>query len=550
MSQEPNQKPQGFELWRRLLGAEKNFYIVTFTYACGISLLSLAIPISVQALVNTVTFAVLMQPLIIVSILLLALLVFSGFLRGLQDYAVEYFQRHFYARTTLEVSKRIMNAKEKSLREVYRGDLVNRYFDIMTIQKKMAKVLVEGISLVLQTIVGMLLLAFYHPYFLAFDIVLAVLLAMVWILYGKKALDTAIYESKAKYKVGAWLEQMAQLNKNFKSQSGKNAARKKTDEGIEHYLKMRQEHFKYLFRQIIFLLGIYALLSTLILGLGGFLVMQGQLTLGQLVAAEIVVAVILAGFAKSGDYLEAVYDMHASLDKIADFFTIGQESPEGTTALAPGNRDLSFQEVSVDRPEKFYTYTANFKKGKAYLLTEDFDSTQRVFLQLVHADIEADRGHIYLGEYDFSTVCPYTLRDEIYLIDNPGLMQGTVEENLAWGLENISKADINEALDQVGLTSLINSLPKGRQTMLWPDSSLLCFGETIRLEVARVLLKRPSWVVFSSLFHQVPIVFQEKLLKALKDRDIGIIVWSAGAGPVPESFDEEFTFALTTKKKV
>ncbi len=544
------QKPQGFNLWKKLLRPERNFYIVTFTYACGISLLSLAIPISVQALVNTVTFAVLMQPLIVVSILLLILLVFSGFLRGLQDYAVEYFQRHFYVRTTTEVANQLMNAKDISLRQVYRGDLVNRYFDIMTVQKKMAKLLVDGISLVLQTIVGMLLLAFYHPYFLAFDIVLAALLAMVWILYGKQALDTAIYESKAKYKVGAWLEQLANLNKNFKSETGKRAAAKKTQKGIEFYLEKRQEHFKFLFRQIIFLLGIYAFLSTLILGLGGFLVMQGQLTLGQLVAAEIVVAVILAGFAKSGDYLEAVYDMHASMDKIADFYTIEQESPVGTKNLTGDNRDLIFKEVSVQKGDKLFSYNAHFHHGKAYLLTEDFDATQRVFLNLIFADKEADRGHIMFGEHDFSNICPYILRDEIYLIDKAGVMEGTVEENLSWGLEGVSRADMNEVLDVVGLTEHIEGLPEGKDTRLYPGTSLFCYGELIRLEVARVLLKCPSWVVISSLFQQVPFHFQEVLLKALKERDIGVIVWSAGAGPRPQSFDEEMSFTLTNMKKV
>ncbi|MCR9206254.1 MAG: hypothetical protein NXH75_16860, partial [Halobacteriovoraceae bacterium] len=132
MAKIKREKPKGFNLWVAYLAPEKNFFFVSFIYACMISLLSLAIPISVQALVNTVTFAVLMQPLFVVSLLLLILLIFSGFLNGLQDYAIEYFQRHFYARSSLEVSQRLLNAKESSLKSFYRGDLVNRYFDIMT----------------------------------------------------------------------------------------------------------------------------------------------------------------------------------------------------------------------------------------------------------------------------------------------------------------------------------------------------------------------------------------------------------------------------------
>ncbi|MCF8060550.1 MAG: ABC transporter ATP-binding protein/permease [Bacteriovoracaceae bacterium] len=542
MANQKNSKPSGYELWRIMLKPEKNFYIVSFTYACAISLLSLAIPISVQVLVNTVTFAVLMQPLIIVSLLLLALLVFSGILRGLQDIAIEYFQRHFYARSTFEVAHQLLNAKESSLKGVYRGDLVNRYFDIMTVQKKGAKLMVGGFSLVLQTVVGMLLLAFYHPYFLAFDIVLIFLLTLVWILYGKQALESAIYESKAKYKVAAWLDQMANFNKMFKTKKGREAAKSQTDKYVNQYLIKRGNHFNYLFKQIIFLLAIYALLSAMILGLGGFLVMEGQLTLGQLVAAEIVVAVILSGFAKSGDYLESVYDLHAALDKIADFMTIEEEVDKGLTELTPGNRDLIFDNVSFSRSPKTYFFNASFEMGKAYLLREDADATQRIFLGLIHDDLNPERGHIFLGQYDLEGVSPYLLREEIYVVDEPGLIEGTLEENLTWGLENISESNVNEVLDCVGLTELVRTFEHGRDTLLWPTSSLLCWGEVIRLEMAKVLLKNPTWVVISSIFQQLPSELQTTLLREFKKRKIGVIVWSAGFDKTPEGFDKELFF--------
>ena len=535
-------KPKGIDLWRLLLKPEKNFFIVSFTYACAISLLSLGIPISVQALVNTVTFAVLKQPLIVVSVLLLALLVFSGALRGLQDIAIEYFQRHFYARSTFEVAHHLLNAKESGLKTVYRADLVNRYFDIMTVQKGAAKLMVGGFSLILQTVVGMLLLAFYHPYFLAFDIVLVLLLSLVWILYGKGALDSAIYESKAKYKVGSWLEQLANFNKMFKSKKGREAAEEQTEKFVVNYLEKRKFHFYLFFKQILFLLGIYAFLSALILGLGGFLVMEGQLTLGQLVAAEIVVAVILSGFAKSGDYLESFYDLHAALDKIADFIVIEKETLSGVTELSSGNRDLVFENVTYSRSQKKYTFDASFEMGKAYLLREDSDSTQRVFLGLVHNDFKPERGHIFLGPNDLEGISSDVLRDEVYVIDEAMLIEGTLEENLIWGLENISEAQLNEVLDSVDLSELVQTFEHGKDTLLWPNSSLLCWGEVIRLEMARALLRKPTWVVISSLFQQMPLKLQNAVIKEFKTRGIGVIIWSAGYGDKPEGFEKELFF--------
>lgn len=542
MSKNKSEKPKGLDLWIEYLIPEKNFFFVSFIYACLISLLSLAIPISVQALVNTVTFAVLMQPLVVVTVLLLILLLFSGILNGLQDYAIEYFQRHFYARSTFEISQRLLNAREGSLKDFYRGDLVNRYFDIMTVQKKGAKIMVGGFSLLLQTLVGMILLAFYHPYFLAFDIILLFLLSLVWTLYGKGALESAIIESKAKYKVGAWLEQMASSNKFFKMSSRKGAAKNYSQKLVTNYLEKRKIHFKYLFRQIIFLLAIYALLSALILGLGGFLVMEGQLTLGQLVAAEIVVAVILSGFAKAGDYLEAMYDLHAALDKISDFSSLEEEDLSGTKIIEKGDGKLVFDQVTVQTNYYSYTFHAEFLAGGSYLINEDFDSTQRVFLDLIHGDLKPQRGKIYFGGVDCHTVSPCSLREQLYLVDEPTIIAGSILENITWGIQGVSEAQVNEVLDLVGLSHYIENLPDGVDTEIWPGTSILYWGESIRLEMARVLIKKPSWVVISSLFQQIPIETQKTLLKVFKDNNIGVIVFSTGYSSKPPGFDVELSF--------
>lgn len=536
-------KPTGFDLWRLILKPEKNFYYITITYACGISLLSLAIPISVQVLVNTVTFAMLLQPLVVVSLLLLSLLVFSGILRGLQDYTIEIFQRHFYARFAWIISERLLNAKDTSLREVYRGDLVNRYFEIVTVQKKMAKLLVDGISLVLQTLVGMLLLAFYHPYFLAFDILLVILLSLVWILYGQRALDSAIYESKAKYKMAAWLEQVANLNKFFKSDSCKNHARKRSQKGIDNFLAKRKDHFHYLFRQIIFLLVIYAILSALILGLGGFLVMKGQLTLGQLVAAEIVVAVILSGFAKAGGYLESIYDLHAGQDKLADFLTLELEDDKDALVFDEADdASLELEEIFYQRYNAKYSFAQKFGEKKNYLVTFDYDSTQRIFLQLIHEDIEPAKGKIKLGSYDIKTLRPGFIRDNIYVISKPGIFEGTIAENITFGLDNVHPAEVNEVVEWVELDETTSSCDAGINTLLWPKTSKVDWFDMIKIEVCRAMLRRPHWVVIASLFWQMPPEWQSRVLKKFKDLGIGVIICTNSQGRELLEFDEYISF--------
>jgi len=523
---QPN-KATGQELWKKILWPEKNFYFVTFVYAIGTSLLSLAIPISVQTLVNTVTFAVLKQPLIIVSILLLALLIFSGVLRGLQDLTVEYFQRHFYARVTVKIADKILTSTQSSVNSIFKGDLVNRYFEIMSIQKQSTKLLVDGITLVLQTITGMFLLAFYHPYFLAFDLILTILILIMWKLYGKAAIKSSIVESKAKYKVAAWLEQLIYNRNMFFGKSSHNAAISATDDHINLYLTERGRHFSILFKQIIFSLCIYAFMSALILGLGGFLVMEGQLTLGQLVSAEIVVALILTGIAKSGGYLESFYDIYAALDKLEDFEVLQREREvdeldENTTI---GNGPLIFDNIAISNNKgESYHFHHTFESGNCYHVIIDRDCTQRTLFNLLHAHVHPKTGDIIWGDIPYEDISAMDLREQIYIVDAPRIIDGTLYQNLTWSLSRVTESQLNHAIDSTLLSEKIDHLPQGIETRIWHGSSHLSWGELVQLEFARVILQKPKWVIISSLFNQLRPELQKAILIELKGHGIGVMV--------------------------
>jgi putative ABC transport system ATP-binding protein len=319
---------QGFHsqvFWPKIkliLNPEYPFYISSIIYGIGVSVLTLAIPISVQSLVNTVAFGVLTQPLVVLSIVLLLLLLFSGVLNALQVYVIELFQRRFFARTTLEVTQKLLKSSHEFVYQQNAVEFTNRFFDVMTVQKSFTTLITGGVAVILQTLVGLILLAFYHPYFLVFDILLIISLYYIWALFWRDALGTAVVESKAKYKVASWLEEVARENLFFKSNSRMEYALKVSDKNVIHYLDSRSKHFKTVFYQTILLLGTYALMSSLILGLGGYLVIEGQLTLGQLVAAELVVTVILASFSKAGKFLESFYDLFAAIDKLSQFYDL------------------------------------------------------------------------------------------------------------------------------------------------------------------------------------------------------------------------------------
>jgi ABC-type bacteriocin/lantibiotic exporter with double-glycine peptidase domain len=175
-----------------LVKLERDDVWVAVVYAVGVGLLSLATPLGVQFLVNTVAFGALVQPLLVVSTMVLAGLALAASLRALQSYVVERLQQRVFVRVGLDLAHRLPRVRGAELDKMHAPELVNRFFDVMTVQKAAATLLVDGVSVALQTLVGMVLLAFYHPFLLAFDVVLVGTIVVVVLVLGRGAIPSAI----------------------------------------------------------------------------------------------------------------------------------------------------------------------------------------------------------------------------------------------------------------------------------------------------------------------------------------------------------------------
>ena len=274
------------------LTGEKTLLLITVVYSIGIGLLSLVVPVAVQSLVNSVAFGNLLQPLAVLTLIVLTGLGFSAVLQGMRTYVVELLQRRVLVSIASDSMNRLLRAKVEAFDGYHGPELVNRFLEVVTVQKSGAMLLIDGLSILMQTTIGMILLGVYHPWLLAFDFLLLLFILVVLFPMGRGAVKTSILESKAKYELVAWLEEIARWPALFKSKNGLQYATHRTDELVQDYLTYRGKHFRILLRQILGSLTMQAVASALLLGVGGWLVIQRQLTLGQLVAAELVVTLV------------------------------------------------------------------------------------------------------------------------------------------------------------------------------------------------------------------------------------------------------------------
>lgn len=504
----------------RMLHGESHDIAVVFLYALAVGLCSLAIPVGVQSVVNSVAFGVVLQPLVVVTCLVGGVLLFSGILRILQLVVVEILQRRLVVRISLALAERIPHVEFSQFRSKYGPEYVLRFLESFSAQKNVSAILLDGIALFFQVAVGLVLVSFYHPFFLAFSILLTLLLVVLVAPLGVGAVRTAIKTSDAKYEVATWLQDLARVPILFKSNRGDAFAIERADQLVGSYLEWRQRHFRVLLRQIVGSVTIQVLANTLLLGLGGWLVIRQQLTLGQLVAAELIIGVILSGVAKLGRYLDKFYDLCASVAKLDALFDVPYEKESGSF-FSPGGEPASLVISNLvvrhdDHIDPILNgVSLSIAPGEKVAIWGQNGSGKSTLVDCVYRITSPRSGRVEIDGHDVREVHPLELRSEIALVRGIDLFHGTIEENLTLSNGGASSSRVREALSLVGVLEDIYALPDGLQTVLQGQAEPLSRGQVTRLMIARAVLMDPRLIIIDGMLDGIDESTIEGLLNEL-----------------------------------
>jgi len=519
-------KPEAGDIW------------VVAGFSAVISILSLATPITVESLVNTVAFGRFMQPVVVLSLILLGFLGFASLLRILQTYIAEIIQRRLFVRVVADLSHRLPRVKQEAYDGAHGPELLNRFFDVMTVQKSAALLVLDGIAIVLQAVVGMAVLAFYHPLLAGFDLALIGCLAFIVFVLGRGAVRTSIDESIAKYKVASWLEQIAHCSTTFKSSGTADFAADRADSLAIEYLQARQSHFRILLRQFVFTLGLQALAGSVLLGIGGWLVIGGQLTLGQLVASELIVAVIVSSFAKLGKHLESFYDMLAAVDKLGHLFDLPME-PVGGDVIADSPRparlsvrDLPGALAGGDR------VGSSFEVQPGEMVAMPACGAAMELLDELFGLRTFEHGRYEIDGVDVKSAERTSLRSHLAIARGVELIAGTISENIHLSRDGVSLEDVRLSLQQVHLYRELCECQHGLNTFVQPSGYPLSDSQLRRLIIARALAGRPRLLIISQLLDGLPDWELSRVMESLREvtQQTTIIVIT-GRGDVAQACD-------------
>ena len=511
--------------WERfisLLKLEKKDIFQIFYYAIFGGVVALSLPLGIQAIINLIQGAQISTSWIILVIVVTSGVIFSGALQLMQLRIIETIQQRIFVRASFELSYRFPKIKMNELRNYYPPELANRFFDTLTIQKGLSKILIDAPTALLQIIFALILLSFYHPFFIIFGILLLLLIYIVFKFTAQKGLETSLAESQIKYKVAHWIQEIARTVVSFKLSGNTNLAIQKNDDLVDQYLKARENHFKILLLQFSQMIGFKVIVTASLLLIGGALVLNQEMNIGQFVAAEIIILLVIQSVEKLIIGLESLYDVLTSIEKIGQVVDKELESQDGEKPMFKNGVTLELDEVSY-RVE-------NRKKGIINNVSLILTPTSRILIQgesgagkssllrLISGVIEPTEGNIYINNLSLASLHLNHYRSQLGLsLSDETPFEGSIRDNLVFGNRQVTDLVIFNALDTVGLNQFLKEQPNGLETVLYPEGKQMSYTIAKKIILARAIIKQPRIMILEDPLDQFNLEETTKIIRYLTD---------------------------------
>lgn len=497
--------------WQRLMGLlrlDKRDVFQVFYYAIFAGLVNLSLPLGIQAIINLIQGAQISTSWIVLVVLVTLGVAFVGILQLMQIRIIENVQQKIFTRSSFEFAYRFPKIKMSELSNYYPPELANRFFDTLTVQKGVSKLLIDFPAALLQIIFGLLLLSFYHPFFIIYGLLLLLLIYIVFKFTAQKGLDTSLDESRSKYKVAHWVQEVARSIVSFKLSGKTSHALDKNDALVTEYLEAREGHFRILVLQFIQMIGFKVLVTAGLLLIGGLLVLNQEMNIGQFVAAEIIILLVINSVEKLITGLETLYDLLTSLEKLGQVVDKELEPQGGERPFAENEGfHIELDSISYTVPERDKKIIDNLSlkitPSCIILLKGDSGSGKSTLLRIIAGILEPSSGGVYVNNASLKGMDLNYYRSHIgQSLPEESPFEGTILNNITFADETIPQEQVYWALDAVGLTEFLKEQPKGLQTILYPEGKQIPYTISKKIVLARSIVRKPKLLILKDPLDQ------------------------------------------------
>lgn len=462
-------------------------------------LLNLSLPLGIQAVINFLNAGELSTSWGVLVVFVLLGITLVGVLQVRQLRVTELIEQKIFADAALDIAHRLPRTKLGKHGRLYMPELINRFFEIVTVQKGLSKILVDFSGAGIQIVFGLILLSLYHPLFIVFGIVLISLLYITISLTGRPGLITSLEESKYKYQVAHWLEEVGRASSTFKLVGHSQLPLQRTDEHVMGYLKARNKHFRILTWQYTAMIAFKISVAASLLILGSILVIDRQINIGQFVASEIIIVMTIGAVEKLVFSFQTIYDMLTALEKLGTINDLEIESSAGTDVRVKNEKGLHVRMENLsfryrpDEPPLINNFSAELLPGKSYCITGKSGSGRSTLMKLITGLYDEFEGHIIINDLPLNSLNKSSLRrltgDNFTESD---VFLGSISENIIAGRSGISEDTMLEASKQVGLHSFVEKLKMGYDTEVEPEGRGLSTTLRQLILLTRAVAGQPS----------------------------------------------------------
>ncbi len=509
-----------------LIGLERRILAIIVSYALVIGLFALIVPLTVQELVNTFAFAI--QPIMIVTLvaIMLGALLLMGAFRVLQGRAVEILVQRIYTRLAVAFTEALLRFREN----VFLPQHTNTFIEAELLPRALVAMLVDLINVFVSGMIGMAILVMYHPYFLGYNFFLISGFAFLLTFFGRGGLRITQRVSRLHYQTFHWLQDIGINRLHFKATDSLPLLLKKTDALVQAYVMARKRRSDILTgaqykSAVIF----QAFAHSGMIGLGGWLLSLGDITLGQFVASEVIVGTLLLNLDIVARRMYAAIYVATSLQELSRLFEMPKEEVSGPIAAwlpsptLQGVRltckDVSF--ASADGPMLFDHFNLEVLPGEKISVLTGTSKSKTSLALLLAGLYHPTSGVIRYNDVDLRDVSlNYVNRCRGLMLDShPTLFDGTLEENVTLQRPSIQFADLSWALRFVELEEEIDALPQGLETIVHGNGANLSRSQVLRILLARMIVTRPDLLIFNGSLHNIDPTLRLTLLRRLCSKE-------------------------------
>ncbi len=528
----------------RLIMTDKTDAGSVYFFAIAGGLISLTLPLGIQTIISFVMAARLSTSIVI----LIAIVIIGVFLNGLmqvrQIQVIERIRQKIFTRYSLEFSHRLPQISPQEMDDYYLPEVVNRFFDIPALAKSIEKIMLDIPASIIQILFGLIILSFYHPVFIAFGAFVFLALILIIRITSPKGFETNLTSSNYKYETAGWLEEMARGIKTFKYSKGASLHMKKTDELIGKYLDSRTAHFKILTLQYWSLIIFKILIVASMLIAGTWLLLNQQINVGQFIAADIIIILIITSVEKLISSLDAVYDSLSSIEKLSKIVDSKTEETGNLTFENNEGCNINFKDVGFVYPNgsnalREINFTA--VKNTMICFKGDSGSGRSTILRLLTGAYTGFTGNILLNDIPIKN---YSLKDLRLntgtLLADQDIFRGSILENLTMGNEEITMAEVTYLAAKTGLSNFIASEEKGYDTILDPTGKRISKHVKQKIKLIRALTGKPTLLLLEDPLMDLSFDEKESVINYLKNETNATIILISNDNLVQLSSNEVY----------